>query len=155
MRRTILITTILAGGILAGLPDASAQNLIPCADEGQNCRVPFPTRVYYGVPGRTLNRFVQAGNLPCSNESFGGDPAPRVRKTCGYLPQGANESFDRPRGGRDVEDRPRRRDVEDDGPRRRREFEDRPRRRDIDDEPPRRRRDLDPEFDEAPRRPRF
>ena len=45
---------------------ASAQldtvNTIPCAQDGGICRMPHPTNVYYGVPGKTNGRpFPQGG----------------------------------------------------------------------------------------------
>lgn len=81
-------------GLLAGSAPALAQldtrNLIPCADEGGVCRMPHPTNVYFGVPGRTNGRpFPQGGSIACTVQSFG-DPAPGVRKSCFYAPRTAD-----------------------------------------------------------------
>ena len=79
---------------LAGTAPARAQldtrNLIPCAEEGGICRMPHPTNVYFGVPGRTNGRpFPQGGSIACTVQSFG-DPAPGVRKSCFYAPRTAD-----------------------------------------------------------------
>lgn len=85
MRRTVLATAALAAGAVFGaLPQAQAQTFVPCAREHDYCRVPYPTRVIYGVPGRSTELFVQRGGIPCSNRVFG-DPAPGVPKRCIYV----------------------------------------------------------------------
>jgi hypothetical protein len=71
MLRAVLATAVLATGAMFGaLPEAQAQSLVPCARENGFCRVPYPTRVIYGIP--------------CSNGAFG-DPAPGVPKRCAYV----------------------------------------------------------------------
>nr|WP_244625668.1 hypothetical protein [Methylobacterium mesophilicum] len=98
-------------------------NLVGCAQEGGICRMPYPTNVYYGVPGRTNGRpFPQGGAVPCNSQAFG-DPAPGQAKSCWYAPRitagGANDRVGNDRGGyerdgvrdrdrRDYDDEPRR-----------------------------------------------
>jgi hypothetical protein len=85
MLRSILATAVLATGALFGaLPEAQAQSLVPCAREHDFCRVPYPTRVIYGVPGRSTEVFVRERGIPCSNRVFG-DPAPGIPKRCAYV----------------------------------------------------------------------
>ncbi|HKH27221.1 MAG TPA: hypothetical protein VKA61_02675 [Sphingomicrobium sp.] len=85
MLRAVLATAVLATGALLGaLPEAQAQSLVPCARENGFCRVPYPTRVIYGIPGRSAEVFVREGGIPCSNGAFG-DPAPGVPKRCAYM----------------------------------------------------------------------
>ncbi len=115
MLRAVLAATVIVGGALFGAaPDAQAQNLVPCAREGGFCRVPYPTRVVYGVPGGGIELFVQGGGVPCSNRVFG-DPAPGVAKRCAFVARGSNrgprryedDGYRRPPRGydRDVYDR--------------------------------------------------
>jgi hypothetical protein len=89
---------LIAGALALPAParaQLDTQNLIPCAEEGGVCRMPHPTNVYFGVPGRTNGRpFPQGGSIACTVQSFG-DPAPGVRKSCFYAPRIA----DRRRGG--------------------------------------------------------
>jgi hypothetical protein len=152
-----VMTALAAGGIGLSLVPAWAElrldtvNTIACAHEGGVCRMPHPTNVYFGVPGKTNGRpFPQGGSVPCNVQSFG-DPAPGQPKSCWYAPRITD-------GGRDTrgtnapryDDRPRyeersryddRRDVD-----RRDAYrdDDRPRRFE-DDPPPRRRYRVDPE----------
>jgi hypothetical protein len=85
MLRAVLATAVLATGAMFGaLPEAQAQSLVPCARENGFCRVPYPTRVIYGIPGRSAEVFVREGGIPCSNGAFG-DPAPGVPKRCAYV----------------------------------------------------------------------
>jgi hypothetical protein len=85
MFRGVLATAVLATGVMFGaLPEAQAQSLVPCAREHGFCRVPYPTRVVYGIPGRSTEVFVREGGIPCSNRVFG-DPAPGVPKRCAYV----------------------------------------------------------------------
>ena len=85
MLRAVLATAVLATGAMFGaLPEAQAQSLVPCARENGFCRVPYPTRVIYGIPGRSAEVFVREGGIPCSNGAFG-DPAPGVPKRCAYM----------------------------------------------------------------------
>lgn len=156
MRATILVAA--AGFGLVSLPvraDARLDtvNTVACAEEGGVCRMPYPTNVYFGVPGKTNGRpFPQGGAIPCTVQSFG-DPAPNQRKACWYAPRltgnGDGGYRDQGRGRRDDDRRDddrrggddRYRDEyrarRDDG-RPRREDYDRPR-RDYDDGAPRRR----------------
>lgn len=88
MLRSVVITGALAlGACLGPVPAAVAQGLVPCAQENGFCRVPYPTRVFYGVSGRMTARFVSPPGIPCSNEAFG-DPARGVPKLCVYAPGG-------------------------------------------------------------------
>lgn len=85
MLRTVLATAVLAtGAFLGALPQAQAQGLVPCARENGFCRVPYPTRVIYGVPGRGTEIFVRDGGISCSNSVFG-DPVPGTPKRCAYV----------------------------------------------------------------------
>lgn len=88
---------------LIGLGAANAYqldtvNLIACAQEGGVCRMPYPTNVYFGAPGRTNGRpFPQGGVIPCNVQTFG-DPAPGQPKSCWYAPRiSAGGSNNRPR----------------------------------------------------------
>lgn len=82
---------LLGSGLFAPIPAEAYQldtvNLIGCAQEGGVCRMPYPTNVYYGVPGRTNGRpFPQGGMVPCNSQTFG-DPAPGQAKSCWYAPR--------------------------------------------------------------------
>jgi hypothetical protein len=132
----------LAGPALLGFAPAAAQqldtnNLVPCAQENGVCRMPYPTNVYFGVPGRTNGRpFPQGGAIACNVQSFG-DPAPGVVKSCFYAPRvsdrrsGGGGGYGR--GGYDDGYRDRGRDYDRPPPRPYRDY-DRPRRRDYDDD---------------------
>ena len=123
--RIVLALEIVAlgSGLLASAPAQAYQldtvNLVGCAQDGGVCRMPYPTNVYYGVPGRTNGRpFPQGGVVPCNSQTFG-DPAPGQPKSCWYAPRitagGGGERYrdddDGPRRGYD--DRPRRDDYRD------------------------------------------
>lgn len=96
MLRSIIATAVLIlGAALAGSTAAVAQGLVPCAPEHGFCRVPYPTRVVYGVPGRQVMRDVAGGGIPCSNRAFG-DPAPGIPKRCAYIARSAREDFEPP-----------------------------------------------------------
>jgi hypothetical protein len=130
---------LLGSGLLALAPAHAYQldtvNLIGCAQEGGACRMPYPTNVYFGVPGRTNARpFPQGGMVPCNSQTFG-DPAPGQPKSCWYAPRvSARGSADRYRDdgdddrgrdvyryGRDYDRPPVRRPYDEDyGPARRR-----------------------------------
>ncbi|EIM28333.1 hypothetical protein [Microvirga lotononidis] len=85
MLRAVLATALIATGVAFGASaDAQAQGLVPCSREGGYCRVPYPTRVIYGVPGRRAEVFVRGGGIACSNSIFG-DPAPGTPKRCAYV----------------------------------------------------------------------
>lgn len=99
MVRSILATATVAAGLCFGAaPGALAQGVV-CAQENGFCRVPFPARVIYGVPGRTTSRVVGPPGILCSNDQFG-DPARGVGKICTYVPAGGGGGFDEPRRGR-------------------------------------------------------
>lgn len=88
MLRAVLATAVLFSGTMLGISsEAQAQGLVPCAREHGFCRVPYPTRVIYGIPGRSVEVFVREGGIPCSNRAFG-DPAPGVVKRCAYIARG-------------------------------------------------------------------
>lgn len=121
MLRTILAAAVVAGGAMLGTAsDAQAQQLVPCARENGFCRVPYPTRVLYGIPGREVEMFVRDRGIPCSNRAFG-DPAPGVAKRCAYVARrmdrgwnddrrGPPRGYDRgPRGYDERYERPQRR----------------------------------------------
>lgn len=145
---TIVRVAILVATASLGLGSLSARaeirldtvNTIACAEEGGVCRMPYPTNVYFGVPGKTHGRpFPQGGTIPCNVQSFG-DPAPGQRKACWYAPRMTDNAPGRYRD----DARPRRDDRDEDRYRRgdRYRDEDRPR-RDMDryDERPRRQYD--------------
>ena len=118
---------LAAAASWAGIAPASAElrldtvNLVACAQEGGVCRMPHPTNVYFGVPGKTNGRpFPKGGAIPCNVQTFG-DPAPGQPKSCWYAPRitdgGSRASYD-DRDRRDVRrdyDRPRR-PYDDDAP---------------------------------------
>lgn len=83
MRHRIWLASLLLGLVLPGSA-AFAQELVFCSREHQYCRVPYPTQVIYGIPGRSRTLEVRGPGVTCSNEMFG-DPAPGVPKTCHYV----------------------------------------------------------------------
>lgn len=99
MLRTLMATAVLGAVAVLGTPaEAQAQRLIPCARENGFCRVPYPTRVLYGVPGRRAEIFVNGGGVPCSNRVFG-DPAPGIVKRCSYVARRVERNYyDQDRG---------------------------------------------------------
>jgi hypothetical protein len=97
MLRSFLAASLVIGASLAVMPDAMAQGLVPCAPENGFCRVPYPTRVIYGVPGRSAAREVAGRGIPCSNNVFG-DPAPGIPKRCAYVARGYGRGDDGWRG---------------------------------------------------------
>jgi hypothetical protein len=106
MFRLLLTTAAIGvGACLTGVPEAQAQNLVPCAQENDYCRVPYPTRVIYGARGRNVAMYVRGRGVRCSNESFGNDPIYGVVKRCAYEVradrEGSREYDDGPRGGYD------------------------------------------------------
>ncbi|GJE37761.1 hypothetical protein KHHGKMAE_1822 [Methylobacterium persicinum] len=116
--RAGFVVMVLAGfgPVLFGGLSARAQvrldtvNTVPCAEEGGVCRMPYPTNVYFGVPGKTHGRpFPQGGAIPCNVQSFG-DPAPNQRKACWYAPRIAGNGG----GGYRNDPFPRRDDRDDD-----------------------------------------
>jgi len=101
MLRSVSAAALLVIGSSLGA-DAQAQELVPCAREHGFCRVPYPTRVIYGVPGRSTSIFVRGRGVPCSNDVFG-DPAPGITKRCAFVERGSGGGYrgygDRGRGG--------------------------------------------------------
>jgi hypothetical protein len=102
MFRLVVSASIALGALLISAPAALAQELVVCAQENEFCSVPYPTRVIYGVPGRSTSRYVSGRGIRCSNEVFG-DPAPGAGKACAYVAGGGGER----RGDRDDDDRRR------------------------------------------------
>ena len=94
-RPIVLAAASVATLWLTGMP-AAAQTLVPCAREGEFCRVPYPTRVVYGTPGRSAVTDVGGRGVPCSNDVFG-DPARGVPKRCAYVARGYGEAAEEPR----------------------------------------------------------
>ncbi|KAA2235158.1 hypothetical protein [Salinarimonas soli] len=94
-----LVTALALSGAALLAPSAPAlaqQTLVPCAREGGFCRVPYPTRVIYGVPGRTRAADVRGRGVECTNEVFG-DPAYGVPKRCAYVARrGYDDEDDEP-----------------------------------------------------------
>lgn len=84
MLRSIGMAVLMSLGLLAAAPAAFAQDLVPCARENEFCRVPYPTRVVYGVPGRQAALAVSGRGVMCSNTVFG-DPAWGIPKGCAYV----------------------------------------------------------------------
>src|SRR5690606_37180220 len=68
----------------AGGQAALAQDLVFCAQEHGYCRLPYPTRVIYGIPGRGTAVDVRGRGVRCDNAIFG-DPAPGIPKRCAYV----------------------------------------------------------------------
>lgn len=102
MLRGMLATAVIASGTMFAMgAHAQVQGLVPCAQEGGFCRVPYPTRVIYGVPGRSVERFVRGGGVPCSNSVFG-DPAYGVPKRCAFVARRHDRGPGRWDGGRHV-----------------------------------------------------
>ena len=95
MLRLAAVLAAVWMGTLLTAPGASALELVPCASEDGFCRVPYPTRVIYGIPGRTTSQYVEGRGIPCSNDAFG-DPAPGRVKRCSYVARG----YERPDYGR-------------------------------------------------------
>jgi hypothetical protein len=87
LRPVVAMAALAIGTVLLGTPAAVAQGRVPCAEENGFCRVPYPTRVVYGVPGRSAARDVRERGIPCSNQVFG-DPAPGSPKRCAYIARG-------------------------------------------------------------------
>lgn len=86
-----MVTTLVGPSLVGHAPalaQLDTQNLVPCAQDGQVCRMPHPTNVYYGVQGRTNGRpFPQGGVVACNAKTFG-DPAPGAgNKMCWYAPK--------------------------------------------------------------------
>lgn len=90
MLRAIGFAVLVLGSSFWAAPAAFAQNLVPCARENEFCRVPYPTQVVYGVPGRRTAVEVDGRGVQCSNDVFG-DPARGIPKRCAYRAQGYGE----------------------------------------------------------------
>jgi hypothetical protein len=84
MRIFIGLAVALVGLSMTAGGTAVAQDLVFCSREHEYCRVPYPTQVIYGVPGRSRSLEVGGPGVPCNNEVFG-DPAPGVPKRCVYV----------------------------------------------------------------------
>jgi hypothetical protein len=54
-----------------------------CGAEGDICRLSRPATIRYGARGSYLYLYDQVG-FACTNEVFGSDPAPGIRKQCEY-----------------------------------------------------------------------
>ncbi len=72
----------------------TGNNTILCAAEGAVCKVPVGAvaDVYYGANGLFTVKQNLTGNVACSTQYFGVDPAPGKYKSCYYAPtnQGSN-----------------------------------------------------------------
>jgi hypothetical protein len=83
----LLLDPVAVGPASARVEQLDTANLVACAQDGGVCRMPYPTNVYYGVPGKTNGRpFPQGGMVPCNSQTFG-DPAPGQPKSCWYAPR--------------------------------------------------------------------
>ncbi|WJI79366.1 MULTISPECIES: hypothetical protein [unclassified Mesorhizobium] len=71
---------------------ASAQRMQKCADEGEICRLPYPSEVVYGARGQTTSRFIDRRAVPCTNRVFG-DPAPGRDKACYIVKRGGGNDY--------------------------------------------------------------
>jgi len=71
---------------------ASAQRMQRCADEGEICRLPYPSEVVYGARGQTTSRFIDRRSVLCSNRVFG-DPAPGRPKACYIARRGGGDDY--------------------------------------------------------------
>ncbi|MBW8844399.1 MAG: hypothetical protein JF607_05435 [Burkholderiales bacterium] len=72
----------------------TGSNVILCATENGTCVLPSGTLadVSYGAGGLFAVKRNLTGNIPCTNQYFGADPAPNKLKSCYYTPlsQGGN-----------------------------------------------------------------
>jgi hypothetical protein len=88
MIRSIITAALVIGGSAAAVSVVLAQGkLVRCAEENGYCRVPYPTRVFYGVPGNVVGLDVDQRGIQCSNDAFS-DPAPGSPKHCVYVVRG-------------------------------------------------------------------
>ncbi|CAN5193855.1 hypothetical protein BH11PSE9_BH11PSE9_17870 [soil metagenome] len=64
----------------------SGNNTIFCAAEGAVCKVPAGAvaDVYFGASGLFAVKRNMTGNVACTPQNFGGDPAPNQAKSCYY-----------------------------------------------------------------------
>ncbi|MCJ2120825.1 hypothetical protein MKK65_30425 [Methylobacterium sp. J-001] len=140
----LLLGSIQVGPASARVEQLDTVNLVACAQDGGVCRMPYPTNVYYGVPGKTNGRpFPQGGMVPCNSQTFG-DPAPGQPKSCWYAPR-----LSETRGG-GIAPRDRNDDYDD---RRRDDYRERDEYRyGRDYDRPRPRRSYDDDYDAPPRR---
>lgn len=99
LKRIAIMTAIGLSAVLSTLAPASAQNLVPCAQEGEYCDPPYSTTVVYGAGRYTTSRQVGPGGVSCSNGAFG-DPAPNRPKACWYVARRGGY-YDGPRRGPD------------------------------------------------------
>lgn len=84
MMRTVITPVLIMLGVFSTDRGTRAQELVPCAPEWGFCRVPFPTRVIFGIPGWSTSRFVTGRGIPCTIYAFG-DPAPGRVKHCAFV----------------------------------------------------------------------
>jgi hypothetical protein len=97
MVRSIRLAAAAILAVFITADPAAAQTLVPCAREGEFCRVPYPTQVVYGIPGRSAAVEVRGGGVQCSNRVFG-DPAFGAPKRCAYVardwsPRGPSRAY--------------------------------------------------------------
>ena len=94
MNKFVAAATIALGGmLLAGAPPLFAQSdsiraedgsvWRKCANETGVCRLQDRRRVAFGAAGKWIYR-EDVKSIPCTNEAFGRDPAPGVKKACYY-----------------------------------------------------------------------
>lgn len=77
-------TTILLALLALGAPEAQAEQWMPCANEGGNCRFAGTRQVRFGAGPKIATRTAE-GSVACSTGAFGRDPAPGKAKSCSYL----------------------------------------------------------------------
>jgi hypothetical protein len=70
-----------SSGILYSLGAQPAPNLQACASEGEMCRFSGTATVTYGA-GKSWRSEKFTNGARCTNQAFGGDPAPNQKKTC-------------------------------------------------------------------------
>ena len=85
IRRLLPLLLFLSVPLFTPAANAQVTSLQQCATEGQNCSVAEQSIVFYGADTRWRTQVV-AAPIACSNEAFGGDPAPGIAKTCRELP---------------------------------------------------------------------
>lgn len=86
LRGNVRCDSMTFGDPAPGMPKtcevAGDSEWVLCANEGDTCRVPAPTRVRYGAEGRYVERQASQ-SVACHNGTFG-DPAPGMPKQCEY-----------------------------------------------------------------------
>jgi serine protease len=79
-----------AVGVLKGCyvaPTGGPSGYTKCASEGGACSFSGPAMIAYGVNGE-FTFYLLGTALPCTNDAFGGDPAPKQVKGCYLAPAG-------------------------------------------------------------------